>query len=304
MADPSPQPFIFLSHSRADLELREWFDQALAAAGFTVWVDERDIETGARWTQAIKHAVETCAAVVVILTARSAESRWVERETLYADELRKPIFVARIDDTPIPFWLSELQALDFRKENPQKAASPMMERLIRQVRALPAFKTPEKPPRSTKPRELNDHRFFKYLRRLPDGDVCAAVALDLLAWAETHTDQIHFSGHQEPAMNAILWVGNGGLTLFSVRAYSKQPSVTIPFQSIREHAPYTDPAARVRLLRRLNYLMPAGEEFDEERAERRPNLPIARALNTPDNLASLKALLEEVGASLRQADHG
>ncbi|MFN8529214.1 MAG: toll/interleukin-1 receptor domain-containing protein [Anaerolineae bacterium] len=290
-------PYIFLSHSRKNTVLLEEFVKALTEAGYKVWVDTEDIAAGSRWVREIKKAVDGCAAMVVLLTTESAESKWVERETLRADEIDKPLLVARLDDAEIPFWLTNVQALDFRKDHTAGFA-----RLIKQLGKIPTLANPEKvaaKPPTRKPKAHKDHAFFKYLKKLPDGDICQSVALDLLAWAEANVDDVNFSGTKEPAMQAVMWVGSGGLTVFSVRAYSKQPSVEIPLQYVQSFAPYDQPAERARLLRKLNYLMPPGEEFDEERADRRPNLPIARALGTPDNLNDFKAIVGEIIEKLR-----
>ncbi len=295
------RPYIFLSHSRQNLPFRDAFIERLTSAGFALWYDERDIEPGSRWTKSIEMAIKNCAAVVLIHSAESVTSRWIERETLYADELEKPILIAQMDDTPIPFTMKELQAVPFKEAGAKTDREASFERLIKALNKVSALKNPEKAIEKKK-KVLRDHRFFKHLRKLPDGEVCAQTALDLLEWAEANVDEISFSGNKEPALAAVLWIGNGGLTVFRVRAYPRQPSIEIPFGDLAAFAPYDQPGERQRLLRRLNFLMPAGEEFDEGRADRRPNLPIARALASADALADLKKILDTMVEQLRARD--
>lgn len=290
------RPYIFLSHSRQNLPHRDSFIERLTNAGFTLWYDERDIEPGSRWTKSIENAIKNCAAVVLIHSAESVQSRWIERETLYADELEKPIMMAQMDETPIPFSMKELQAIPFHT-HPDAG----FERLIKALNKISTLKNPEKAIEKQK-KALRDHRFFKHLKKLPDGELCAQTALDLLAWAEANVDEISFTGNKEPALSAVLWIGNGGLSVFRVRAYPRQPSIEIPFGDLAAFAPYDQLAERLRVLRRLNFLMPAGEEFEEARADRRPNLPIARALATPEALADFKQLLDTMVAQLRARD--
>jgi len=290
------RPFIFLSHSRKNIPLRDEFNQRLTDAGLMLWYDERDIAIGDDWTRTLESALENCAAVVLIWSADAAESRWIKRETLKAVDLKKPILIALMDDTPLPLQMIDLQALDFR---PNRLTA--FERLIKEIGRIPTFKNPQRAIEKKK-KVLRDHRFFKHLKKLPDGELCAQVALDLLEWAEANADEISFSGNKEPALSAVLWIGNGGLTVFRVRAYPRQPSIEIPFADLQAFAPYTQPAERLRLLRRLNFLMPAGEEFDEVRAERRPNLPIARALSAPDTVSDFKKILDMMVEQLRAGD--
>ena len=82
---------IFISYSRKDEEYVNRLVDALENEGFEVWID-RELLTGDTWTQVINHKIDTCDAFVVVMTASSKESKWVNREVLYALQEGKKIF--------------------------------------------------------------------------------------------------------------------------------------------------------------------------------------------------------------------
>ena len=108
-------PYIFISHSSSDAEFTEYAAARLEEAGFRTWVDVESIPDGSSWPREIQKAVENCGAMLVIMSNAARESEWVERETLLAMSLRKPLFIALIEDTPLPVHLINRQFSDFRK---------------------------------------------------------------------------------------------------------------------------------------------------------------------------------------------
>lgn len=82
---------IFISYSRKDEEYVNKLVDALENEGFDVWID-REMLTGAEWIRVINHKIDTCDAFVIVLTKDSKESKWVNRELLYALQEEKRIF--------------------------------------------------------------------------------------------------------------------------------------------------------------------------------------------------------------------
>jgi hypothetical protein len=287
-------PYTFVSHSSKDKPLVYDLATQLANAGLNTWVDVEDLEDGVRWAQVIQQGVESCEAMVVVWSANARASEWVERETLLALRLNKPVLIAQMDDTPLPIYLINRQATDFRKQ-PGQAAQRIIKTLQKSIKT---DATPKPTPKlASKP---NEHNFFKYLEQLPDGAECARIARALFAFAEQHANAITFSGTKEPAFHAHLWVGPGGVTVFSVRARRRQPSVEVPLQYWANFPPYDDAAARTVVLEALNRLMPERERFDATRAELRPNLPLARALHTDECLSAFQDVMRDVIERLGQ----
>lgn len=286
-------PYIFISHSSKDKPFVHPFAAQLGAAGLNTWVDVEDIHDGDQWVRVIQAGVEGCGALVVVWSANARGSVWVERETLLALRLNKPVFIAVIDDTPLPIYLIERQATDLR--NTQKAPPQRLIRSINKVLHLPHDPTPS--PDVGRPTE---HNFFKYLEQLPNGAENARVARALFAFAERHADAINFSGKTEPAFHAHLWVGPGGVTLFSVRAYRKQPAIEIPLQFWMNFAPYDERSEREAVLKAINRLLPERERFALDRADLRPNVPLGRVLGKDGALEAVTAQLKEVVQRLKK----
>lgn len=286
---PNP-PSIFISHSRRDAAFVEQLARRLREAGLHPWIDVHDIPAGSTWPREIQQAVEDSAAMVVVMSRYGRASEWVERETLLALDLGKPLFIALIDHTKLPLHLLNRQYTDFRAE-PEAALARLIEALHKALGDPPAGPTP------------GEHRFFKYLEALPDGHTSARVARALYAWATVHLDGVTFSGSIKPALNGHLYLGPGGLTVFSVRTYASEAAVEIPLRYYAAFPPYDDPAERLALLDALNHFMPANEQFAPERADGRPNLPIPTALADEAALARFLDLLGAIVRRLRAADN-
>ena len=82
---------IFVSYSREDISYARELIEYLRRERVTVWADDR-IDFGDRWWRTIVKHLRNCVGMVVIMTPASEESKWVEREVLFADEEGKPIF--------------------------------------------------------------------------------------------------------------------------------------------------------------------------------------------------------------------
>lgn len=90
-ADGAGSGRVFLSYSHGDARayvrrLARFLDRE----GIQVWFDQEMI-SGERWLQVIQHEIDSCAAVIVVMTPQAAESQWVAREITRAEELGKPI---------------------------------------------------------------------------------------------------------------------------------------------------------------------------------------------------------------------
>jgi hypothetical protein len=287
-------PYIFVSHSTKDHAFTAALAERLSAAGFRAWVDVTDIPDGSTWPREIENAVTGCGAMIVVMSQDARESEWVERETLLAMSLRKPLLIARIDDAPLPLHLINRQYTDFRTR--REAAYKKLIAALAKVpltEPLPEPKPQEQEKHSPEPNRLN---FFKYVEQLPGGDLNARVARALFTWAQAHVDSLTFSGRAEPAFHANLWVGPGGVTVYSVRAYPKQPAVEVPLQFLMQFPPYDQRDARLRLLEALNQFMDT--PFADDRADRRPNVPLS-ALEEESALQAFIDLIAGIVDTLR-----
>ena len=82
---------VFISYDRDDQTYARKLADDLRTRHIEVWRDNL-MGSGDRWVEAIEEAIESSAAVVVVMTPEAKESEWVQREILLAQDLKKPIF--------------------------------------------------------------------------------------------------------------------------------------------------------------------------------------------------------------------
>jgi hypothetical protein len=293
------QPYLFISHSSKDEEFTEYLAARLSEAGYHCWVDAESIPDGSTWPREIQKAVENCGALLVVMSEQARLSEWVERETMLALELRKPVFIARIDETPLPIHLINRQYSDFRKRR-----EPALKKLLNALAGVSLTEPQPKPtPREQRrlSRKPNEQNFFKYVEQLPNGAENARIARDLFAFSQANADTISFSGRSEPAFHAHVWVGPGGVLVFSLRAFASHPAVEIPLQYFKPFPPYDALEARLNVLHAFNRLLPDNEPLDDSRADRRPTIRLLPALAAPDHLETFKAIIDEIMQNLRNS---
>ena len=93
---------VFISYSRKDQEAVLAFVGQLQAAGFSVWIDQRDIDGALLWGEEIVAAIEKCMVLVLFLSNSSVGSENVVREIALAFEQKKPILPLLLEPVPIP----------------------------------------------------------------------------------------------------------------------------------------------------------------------------------------------------------
>jgi hypothetical protein len=104
--------YVFISYSHADAAYVDELVDYLAQCGIPVWIDHR-VRLGDRWTFEIDTRIRSCGVFVPVMSAKSADSAWVDREIDCAQELRKPIAPLALDGTT-PIRLRGLQHEDVR----------------------------------------------------------------------------------------------------------------------------------------------------------------------------------------------
>ncbi len=285
-------PYLFISHSSKDARHTSYLADGLHDAGHRCWVDVAAIPDGSTWVREIEQGVRGCAALIVVMTEGSRASEWVEREALLALELKKPVFVARFDDAPLPIHLISRQASDFRKRKP-----PALRKLVSALESALAA-APVADPRPA-PDPIK-HAFFKYLEQFDNGPENARIARELFVWTRAEADNLTFSGRSQPAFHAHIYIGLGGVIAYSLRAYPRQPAVEVPLQYFMEFPPYDNRDERLAVLHALNDLLPKSDRLHDDRADRKPSVPLA-VLSDPANYAALQRVLKTLITTLRAA---
>ncbi len=83
---------IFISYSKQNIDFARYLRAMLLDAGFAVWLDETRLSPGDDWWDSIEHSIDTCMAVIVVMSPEAKDSRWVKREILHAENRDKPLF--------------------------------------------------------------------------------------------------------------------------------------------------------------------------------------------------------------------
>ena len=107
---------IFISYTKADVELAIKIKEAIEEAGFSVWIDTESIDGGEIWTKKIEAAIKTSTIFTTIISHASSNSDWVTREILYADQHGKTIIPLLADKVTPPLFITERQALKFYED--------------------------------------------------------------------------------------------------------------------------------------------------------------------------------------------
>lgn len=98
---------IFISYTKADVELAIKIKEAIEEAGFSVWIDTESIDGGEIWTKKIEAAIKTSTIFTTIISHASSNSDWVTREILYADQHGKTIIPLLADKVTPPLFITE-----------------------------------------------------------------------------------------------------------------------------------------------------------------------------------------------------
>lgn len=83
---------IFISYSKQDIDFVRYLRAMLESEGFWVWMDEARLHPGDEWWDSIVQNIEQASAVIVVMSPNSLDSKWAQREILYAEKVNRPIF--------------------------------------------------------------------------------------------------------------------------------------------------------------------------------------------------------------------
>jgi hypothetical protein len=95
---------IFIAHSEAQRGCADRVRGELEALGYSVWREEREA-AAVTYARKVENGVRGSAAVVVIWSASAAADEWVEREIMFAQQLKKPLYTVLVDDAELSILL-------------------------------------------------------------------------------------------------------------------------------------------------------------------------------------------------------
>lgn len=292
---------IFISHSSKDNAFVAQLASDLHAQGLKTWVDNDAIADGDRWIQNIQTGIEDCAAFIVVMSDVARKSEWVERETVMAMRLRKPVFIALIEPILLPLHLITRQYSDFRTDYGEgfKGLHTALKRKLRTSSG--GTSTEPKPLPLTQQTDPNEQNYFAYIEQVEFGDDIALIARELYNFAQQNADTVEFGGSYTPIFHARVQLNDKrDVIVFSVLAYMRHPSIQVPLDYLSKYPPYTKEAQRLTVLEALSEFLPANTEFDKSRANRRPSIRLLDLLHSAEQLEKLQALLAEIIRNLKQ----
>ncbi len=111
---------LFLSYARLDAERVGELYRKLSAAGYTPWMDEKDILPGENFRLAIERAIEETDYFLACLSANSVDRRgFIQREIkqaldLWQEKLPDDIYLipVKLEACELPYSLRGFQAVD------------------------------------------------------------------------------------------------------------------------------------------------------------------------------------------------
>src|SRR5690348_5680340 len=107
---------VFISFASQDTEIADRFLQGIEAAGIRCWIAHRDIAPGTSYPAEITSAIQSCAGMLVIVTAAANASPHVLREVEMAFNAGKPILPVHLSAVQLSpnltYFLSTKQWLD------------------------------------------------------------------------------------------------------------------------------------------------------------------------------------------------
>ncbi len=89
---------VFISHGSEDRDQAAELCGFVEARGVKCWIAPRDVRPGTDYSEELQHAIEGCAAFVVLVTEPANTSPYVRAETEMAFSNSKPIFPVRLSD--------------------------------------------------------------------------------------------------------------------------------------------------------------------------------------------------------------
>lgn len=105
---------VFVSFSSENETEAESIVKDLEGQGYLVWFSKKSIHPSDVWVREMEEGIDSSSVIVVVWTENAAQSKWVERELIRADEQNKPIIPLIFDDTKVSIVIQTTQHIDFR----------------------------------------------------------------------------------------------------------------------------------------------------------------------------------------------
>ena len=108
---------VFISHSEVDSDFAQLLQLKLLGEGYVTWMASDRLEPGLDWRAEIDQALETAAAVVVVMSPDARASEYVTYEWAFARGCGVRVIPVMLKATPLHPRLATLEYLDFANRN-------------------------------------------------------------------------------------------------------------------------------------------------------------------------------------------
>lgn len=194
--------YVFISYTTEDYSEACWVKDRLEQAGIPCWMAPSSIPGGSDYTSEIPRAIRECSAFVVIVSAKSQESKWVPREIDQAINAGKLILPFCIDQAPLKdnfvFFFSTIQRYT-AWEDREKAMRAMTFEIKKVYMASPFDNPSYEPPRPVNTSRKGNKPFIAVLLAA----ICILAAVAVILW-KIRSDHVQPAADiaQEPASEA------------------------------------------------------------------------------------------------------
>ncbi len=124
---------IFISYSRKDNDRVIPIVRQLREEGYSVWLDEGQIEAAALWAEQIVEGIKSCRVLLFIISENSINSHNVLKEVMLASELEKAILPVYLQECRLPdrylYQLTGIQHIELFKEDARSHVERISEAL-------------------------------------------------------------------------------------------------------------------------------------------------------------------------------
>jgi hypothetical protein len=128
---------VFISYSRKDLSFVEQLVRDLKNAGLDVWYDISNLRGGSQWRVEIENAIKNSQFVIVVLSPDSIASEWVEREFLFASNLKRKIIPLMCRSCELPMNYLNLHCINVQRGKYKKNFPDLLKILAVDPRSIP-----------------------------------------------------------------------------------------------------------------------------------------------------------------------
>lgn len=137
----------FVSYAREDDDFVLQLAGDLKARGVPIWLDQWDIQPGAKWHKEIEQALRECSHFLIVLSPDSVASGEVDNELQFALSRGKQIIPVVYRSCERPFRIHSLQYVDFSHGSYETSLSQLLQ-LFDSPESASAHPGPQVPPLS------------------------------------------------------------------------------------------------------------------------------------------------------------